>query len=142
MKTTGMAGSVRPLRLFLRVMGGLMALGIIGLLMPRGWMVWSSGWLGLGPFPEGPLVVYLARATSGLCATIGGLFLLVSSRPVHYAAVIGYLAAALIALGFVGFIWALRTGMPAAAWFLGDAAAGMATGIVLILLQRQARKTY
>jgi len=107
------------LKSLLRVFGATSVLAVFPFVMPRGWMALTHEWLGMGTLPEKPVVEYLARATSALCAFYGGL-LLVLARDVHrYAPAITYQAIAMMLLSGGGAILGLRAGMPAW-WMIGD----------------------
>ncbi len=84
-------------------------------------MAVTNEWLGMGTLPEKPIVEYLARSTSALCALYGGLLLLLATDVHRYAAVIRYQAIVTICLASAGAIFGFRAGMPAW-WMTGDAA--------------------
>ena len=52
----------------LRARGGVLCLATGAMLLPREAMAATNLWLGLEPLVETPLVLYLARSTSGLYA--------------------------------------------------------------------------
>ena len=108
------------LKTVLRVFGGTSALAIFAFVMPRPWMGTVHGWLGMGVLPDAPIVAYLARATSALCAFYGGLLLLLASDVRGYARVIRFQAIAMMALTAAGALLGLRAGMPMW-WMIGDA---------------------
>ena len=111
----------RWLKLLLRLFGGTSALAIFAFFMPRSWMAITHEWLGMGTLPDKPVVEYLARSTSALCALYGG-FLLLLARDVHrYAVAIRYQAIATICLASAGAVFGLRAGMPGW-WMISDAA--------------------
>src|SRR5258706_7372800 len=103
----------RWLKLLLRVFGGTSALAIFPFFMPRSWMAATHEWLGMGALPEKPIVEYLARSTSALCALYGGLLLLLATDVHRYAAVIKYQAIVTICLASAGAIFGFRAGLSA-----------------------------
>lgn len=77
-------------------------------------------WLGMGTLPDKPVLEYLARSTSALCALYGGLLLLLATDVHRYSAIIRYQAIATICLATAGAIFGLHGGMPAW-WMISDA---------------------
>ena len=55
-----------------------MLLALVFVVAPRAWMEEIHIWLGLGVFPDTPIVWYLARSTSAFYAMMGGLYWLAS----------------------------------------------------------------
>ena len=49
------------LTLQLRLAGGILLLAFLAVFLPRGWMAAIHEWLGLGVFPQVPIVDYLTR---------------------------------------------------------------------------------
>ena len=84
-------------------------------------MAVTHEWLGMGTLPDKPVVEYLARSTSALCALYGGLLLLLATDVHRYAAVIKYQAIVTLCLATAGAIFGLHAGMPGW-WMIGDAA--------------------
>jgi hypothetical protein len=108
------------LKLLLRAFGGTSALAIFAFVMPWSWMGVVHEWLGMGTLPNKPVVEYLARATSALCAFYGGLLLLLATNVRQYGRVITFQAIAMMVISAVGACLGLRAGMPAW-WMIGDA---------------------
>ena len=65
----------------LRTAGAVCALAIVPMLMPTAWAQAAHAAIGLGELPGKPIVVYLVRGMSAMCALYGGLLLL--SGDVH-----------------------------------------------------------
>ena len=124
------------LKALLRSFGGVSALAMFAVVMPRGWMGVVHEWLGMGTLPDAPIVEYLARSTSALCALYGGLLLLLATDVRRYARVITYQAVMTIALATVGACFGLRAGMPAW-WMLGDVASCWLFCAAMLLLQKR-----
>jgi hypothetical protein len=100
----------RLLSLLLRVTGTMMLLAVLAVLMPRSCMARTHELLGLGPFPDGAIVDYLARSLSGFYAIHGGLFWLLSRDIRRYAPIIRF-------CGWTGLVGG--AGLLALDWHLG-----------------------
>jgi len=107
-----MMNAERTLTAFLRVVGTVCALAIIAVFMPRAWMAAIHERLGLGPFPDGPIVEYLARSTSMFYAFLGGVLWVLSRDVRRSRRAIAVMACATIAGGWVLLTIDLRAGMP------------------------------
>ena len=107
------------LKRLLCLFGGTCWLAVFAFVMPRSWMAVTHEWLGMGTLPEKPVVEYLARTTSALCAFYGGLLFVLAMDVHRYAPAITYQAIAMMSLSAVGAILGLRAGMPAW-WMIGD----------------------
>ncbi|HUT32003.1 MAG TPA: hypothetical protein VNE39_00870 [Planctomycetota bacterium] len=129
----------RLLALLLRVMGAVEALAIFPAVMPRSWMATVHEHIGLGPFPEGPVVEYLARSLAALYAVNGGLMLLLSTDVRRYAALVTFSASAAVAVGLLLLATDLSVGMPWW-WTAGEGPYLMAFGALLLALQWVARR--
>ena len=82
----------------LRTAGIVSALAIIPMLMPPAWAQAAHTALGLGELPGKPIVVYLVRGMSAMCALYGGLLLLLASDVHHYHRLITFQAVAILAV--------------------------------------------
>ena len=102
----------RLLQILLRVGGIIMLLATFAIFMPVSWMASSHDWLGMGEFPESPLVDYLTRSISFLYAVHGGLLLLVSSNLQRYRPILLYLGIATAVGGLLLTGIDLHAGMP------------------------------
>ncbi len=129
----------RLLVLVLRMAGCLEALAIFPAVMPRSWMAVVHELIGLGQFPQVPVVEYLARSLSAFYALNGGLALVVSTDVRRYATLITYQAVAVIGFGLLLLATDLSVGMPWW-WTAGEGPFVVALGLVLLALQRAARK--
>ena len=92
--------------------------------------------VGLGTFPDGPIVGYLARSTSALYALHGAMVLFMSFDVARYARLIRFMAVAALVHGAVILGIDLAEGMPAP-WRYGEGPAFAATGVAVLWLQRQ-----
>ena len=131
----------RWLKLFL-VLGGLsMCLAVFAVVMPTSWMVWvHDKYLGMGEFPDRPVVEYLVRSVSMLYAGIGGLLLLAATDLVRYSRMIQYLAVFNIVLGGAVLGISIEARMPVM-WIVGEGPLGVVYGMALLILQAKGGKS-
>ncbi|MDD4891762.1 MAG: hypothetical protein PHU85_17730 [Phycisphaerae bacterium] len=123
----------RWLRLVLVLSGVVMLLAFAAMVMPASWMAATHRWLGLGPFPEGPIAEYLARLTSGLYGLLGILLLLAASDVRRY-----WVLARVLALGIVGISlagWLLARGRMPVWWLMGDLGSAGVMAVAVLVLQ-------
>jgi hypothetical protein len=78
--------------LVLRATAVLFLLALIGAVLPENWLKAVHEWGGLGPWPGGALLVYLARAVSVLYGFYGLLALYLSFDVPRYLPLIRFLA--------------------------------------------------
>ena len=123
------------LRLLIRVVGIAMLLAFPAVLMPSDWMAASHRYLGLGEFPDTPLVEYLARSASFLYGLLGALFVLVAGDLRRYAPMVHFLGVMFMALGVVVLGIDLAAGMPLY-WTLGEGPPAFAVGLAMVWLNR------
>ena len=90
--------------LILRGVGAVCVLAIIPALMPIAWAQSGQATIGLGELPGEPIVEYLVRGMSAMCALYGGLLLLLSSDVHRYRRVITYQAIAILTAATCGTI--------------------------------------
>ena len=87
----------------LRTAGTVCALAIVPMLMPTAWAQAAHAAIGLGELPGQPIVVYLVRGMSAMCALYVGLLLLAGD--VHrYRRVITFQAVAVLTVATHGSI--------------------------------------
>jgi hypothetical protein len=121
------------LRVFLRVYGVVAGLAIFAVFMPRAWMAATHEMIGLGKFPDGTIVDYLARSVSALYAVHGGLFWLLARDVRRYETIIVYLAAAGVA--FSVFVLALDASLGLPVWWtLGEGPSVLMISLVILSL--------
>jgi hypothetical protein len=123
----------RFLQILLRVGGFTMLLATFAIFMPVSWMTASHEWLGLGEFPESPLVDYLTRSISLLYAAHGGLLLLASGNIQRYRPVLLYLGIATAVGGVLLTGIDLHAGMPTW-WTLSEGPPVALLGILITWL--------
>lgn len=118
----------RRLAWSLRLFGGVDLLALIAFFMPMSWIQAGHELCGFGPFPEGPIPEYLARATSLLWAMHGGLLLVLSTDVRKYVELIGFVAIITVLAGLLLFLLARRTDLPLW-WMLLEGPVFAATGL-------------
>ena len=78
----------------MRTAGAVCALAIVPILMPTPWAQAAHAAIGLGELPREPIVMYLVRGMSAMCALYGGLLLLLAGDVHRYRRVITFQAVA------------------------------------------------
>ncbi|MDP7441455.1 MAG: hypothetical protein QGI37_06845 [Verrucomicrobiota bacterium] len=74
------------------------------MLMPIAWAQSAHAAIGLGELPVEPIVEYLVRGMSAMCALYGGLLLLLANDVHRYRRVITYQAIAILTIATCGTI--------------------------------------
>ncbi len=130
-----MTAKEKWLIVLLRIGGVMMGSAFFTIFLPTEWMASTHRWLGLGEFPESPLVEYLTRSISGLYCIHGGLLFVLSLDVRRYSAVITFFAYADVAFGLI-LIWIdLRAGLPLF-WTLSEGPPVFLIGLVMLWLLR------
>ena len=124
------------LKLLLIGFGICCCIAVVPFLMPTSWMAACHEWLGLGSFPEAPIVDYLARSTSGLCAFLGVLALVLATNVRGYSAIIRLLAISLAALEIINLLYGFSSAMPAW-WIWSDAIGAGGFAVAVLYLQQK-----
>ena len=88
----------------LRGAGVVCTLAIVPMLMPIAWAQSAHAAIGLGELPVEPIVEYLVRGMSAMCALYGGLLLLLANNVHRYRRVITYQAIAILTIATCGTI--------------------------------------
>lgn len=83
----------------LRIAGGALLLAAPCSLLPMDWMSAAHNALGLGPLPQGPIVVYLARSASLLYAMHGAILLALAADVQRYRPLIACIGLLTFAFG-------------------------------------------
>jgi len=136
-----MNSSERALQILLRIGGVTMLLAFFTIFLPVRWMAVTHEWLGLGEFPESPLVDYLTRSVSLLYASNGGLLLVASFDVRRYRPVLVYLGIATAVGGLILLRFDLRAGLPAY-WTLWEGPSVAVIGCLMVWLALRARGIY
>lgn len=125
----------RVLVFLLRLGGCLTLSAAAAMVLPTSWMAAIHRSLGLGEFPESPLVDYLTRSISALYAFHGGMLLVAASDVRRYRGLVVYVAFGIIALGAALLAIDLNAGMPPA-WTLTEGPPTAAMGFLMLYLLR------
>ena len=134
------ANPERILKLILQINGGVMATALVAVFMSHDQMAAIHQWLGLGKFPEGIIVDYLARSLSACYALMGVLSIVLARDIRAYATIITFMAWASICFGVATIIIDLQLGFPAW-WTWGEGPFIIAYGAGVLWLQRKVKKT-
>ena len=128
-----MNSAERALVWLLRLSACILVLAVAAIFLPTSWMAAIHRWLGLGTFPEAPIVEYLARTESALYAIFGGLLLVISRDVRRYHAVILYTIVTGLIFGVVviGIDW--KAGLPLY-WVVGEGSAILTTSALFLIL--------
>ena len=130
----------RILKLILQINGAVMATALVAVFMSHDQMAAIHQWLGLGKFPEGIIVDYLARSLSAFYALMGVLYIVLARDIRAYATIITFMAWASICFGVATIIIDLQLGFPAW-WTWGEGPFIIVYGAVVLWLQRKVKKT-
>lgn len=130
-----MSWQERTLIFLLRLSGVILLLAIGAIFLPVDWMAATHRWIGLGEYPDFPLVDYLNRSISALYAIHGGLCLLVATNVRRYRAVVAYIAGAGAVFGVVMLGVDLHAGMPPG-WVACEGPSVLVLSVVLLALLR------
>ncbi|MCH8805859.1 MAG: hypothetical protein IH986_07205 [Planctomycetes bacterium] len=122
--------------LLLRVLGCTVCLAFFAMFLPLGWMAAIHARLGLGTFPDGPIVEYLTRSLAAMYAIHGGVVLLAATDVRRYAGLIVYLAVAGVLFGIAILVIDIVSGMPAY-WTVGEGPPILVIGAVILWLLRK-----
>ncbi len=99
--------------LVLRGTAVLFLLALVGAAVPQSWMKVAYEWGGLGPWPGGALLVYLARTVSILYGFLGLLALYLSFDVRRYLPLIRFMAIVGFPFAPVMFVVIWAAGLPA-----------------------------
>ena len=134
-----MTTAERLLKLVLRLTGAALCLATPFIFLPRAEYGAIHEWLGFGPYPDGPIIDYLARSASAMYALSGVFCWLVSYDVRRHGRVILFLGASSIAFGALMLAVEFQLGLPWW-WVLGEGVAAVVLGIVLLVLQTRAAR--
>ena len=121
------------LTLLLRLTALGCLLSVFAVFLPHAWMAWTHEWLGLGEFPPGPVIDYLARSVAFFYAAAGAILWLAAMDVRRYGPLIRLLALAGIAFGIVITASNVIAGMPRW-WQVGEALSLFPMCIVVLWL--------
>ena len=125
-----MSRNERLLQAVLRLIAVSEFFAILAVFMPVSWMARTHELIGLGPFPDAPLVPYLARHLSAFYAIHGGFVWVASCDVRRHAQVVRYIAWSGVAFAVFITVLDLHTGFPWYWW----AAEGPGLGVLSVLM--------
>jgi hypothetical protein len=126
-------GRDRLLTLFLRLVGIADLLAIVVVFLPTGWLAWAHASVGLGEFPNGRIVGYLARSTSLLYAMHGALLLVLANDVSRYRCLIRWYGRMILVAGLLLIGVDIAESMPVW-WTLSEGLAVVGIGVVILNL--------
>ena len=130
----------RWLRLILRVTGTALLGALPFVFVPRTWHAAVHEWLGFGPYPDGPVIDYLARSVSAMYVLSGVFCWLVAADVRRWGPMIQFLGWASVGFGAVMTVVDGLLGLPWW-WFWGEGPPAVVLGAVLVVLARAVGRT-
>jgi len=88
------------------------ALALPVVFLPVDWMIAAHAWLGMGEYPNRPLVDYLARSLSMFYGLFGILLILLASDVVRYRPLVRYAGIGSVIAGILMTFIGLHSGIP------------------------------
>ena len=110
-----------------------MLLALVFVVAPRAWMEEIHAALGLGVFPDTPIVWYLARSTSAFYAMMGGLYWLASFDMGRQRRLLLFLGWWTVVLGVMLCGIDLWVGLPLS-WTLSEGPVVILMGVAMLYL--------
>ena len=124
------------LKWVLRLGGGSLLVAFAAVFLPTALMADIHTSLGLGPFPDAPIVQYLTRSVAGFYAVHGGILLVAAHRVKENRTLISYLGFSNIVFGILLIAIDIKAGMPIF-WTLLEGPPVMLFGVILLYLNRE-----
>ena len=118
-----------------------MLLALVFVVAPRAWMEEIHTALGLGVFPDTPIVWYLARSTSAFYAMMGGLYWLASFDMGRQRRLLLFLGWWTVVLGVMLCGIDLWVGLPLS-WTLSEGPVVILMGLALLYLISRTSDTH
>ena len=118
-----------------------MLLALVFVVAPRAWMEEVHSALGLGVFPDTPIVWYLARSTSAFYAMMGGLYWLASFDMGRQRRLLLFLGWWTVVLGVMLCGIDLWVGLPLS-WTLSEGPMVILMGLALLYLISRTSDTH
>ena len=135
------ANPERLLKLILQINGGVMTTALVAVFLSHDQMaIIHNKWLGLGEFPKGIIVDYLARSLSAFYAIMGILYLVLARDIRAHATIITFMAWASICFGVASIVIDLQLDFPAW-WTWGEGPFIILFGSAILWLQRKMKTT-
>jgi hypothetical protein len=117
----------------LRLVGLTEVLAFVAVIMPRSWMEFSHSWLGMGPMPQGPLLMFMIRQASYAYGMHGVSLWFLASDPKRFRPLLLLNGFSFLLAGPVFFLIDSTTGMPWW-WTAGDSLSCAFFGAALLWL--------
>ena len=136
---TELRGSAWLISWLLWLLGWFTMLAWLAAIMPLSWMDQVHQWLGLGKLPEGPIVPYLARSTSGLYGLHAVVVLYLSYHLRRFWDFIPALFTAHIVLGLLLLYTGITAPLPAW-WTVGEGPGLIGFAVVILVLYYRANR--
>jgi hypothetical protein len=128
----------RRLVVFLRILACTTGLALLAVVMPRQLMATTHELLGLGKFPDGPIVEYLARSLSAFYAMHGVLFWVISTDVRRFALILTYVIWSTIIFGAALLAIDSLAGLPLE-WTISEGPQVVVLGAAILFLKRKAK---
>ena len=127
-------------RVLLIFNGILTLLALPAVFLPTSTMESMHQRLGIGPFPEGPIVQYLARSAAGLYAAFGLMTLVLAYDIDRFSPLVTWWGLTAIAFGAIMF-WVDHVAKMPAHWTWGEGPYLFLTGLLVLVAQGITRRT-
>ncbi len=125
----------RILVLLLRFGGVITSAGFLAVFLPVEWMSALHQRLGLGEFPRGPVVEYLARSIAAMYGFHGVLQIIVSRNPAQHRPIVRYIGVMNIVFGILMTAIDVHAGMPTL-WTLAEGPPIVGFGVLVLYFSR------
>ncbi len=126
-------GRDRRLKWFLRLVGVADLLAVVVVFLPTEWIGWAHQAIGLGAFPQGRIVGYLARSTSLLYGIHGAMLLVLADDVGRYRSLIRWYGRVIAVAGAVLIGVDMAESMPVW-WTVFEGTAVVGIGVVILTL--------
>lgn len=125
--------SERLISLLLRIDAVLQFVAVAAVFMPFAWMGTIHQWLGLGEFPDDPIVEYLSRSLSAFYLVHGVITYVIAGDVRRYRPLIRIWALSFIALGAITIVIDVVAGLPLF-WTLSEGPFVIGFGLAILWL--------
>lgn len=129
----------RLLTLFLRLVGFADLAAIAVVFLPKSWLGWVHEAIGLGEWPAGRIVGYLARSTSLLYGIHGVILLVLATDVARYRTLIRCYGQVILVAGLILIGVDLAESMPVW-WTVFEGTAVVGIGVVILTLCHDASR--
>jgi hypothetical protein len=119
------------------VTGAALLLALPFVFIPRAWHAAIHERIGLGPYPDGPVIDYLVRSVSAMYVLSGLFCWLVATDLRRYGPMVQFLGWTSIAFGVLMAVVDVMLGLPWW-WIAGEGPPAVVLGAALVVLERAA----